>query len=172
VANLIEAESFRFSYPGAGQAAVRDVTFAVAPGEIFGFLGPSGAGKSTTLAGYFLAGLTPLPLRLLAPIALVSGLWAPLLALVLAIAAPNKVAGFAVMKVLNAINLLPVAAFFIPLPFQYVVGILPAYWPMRARWSAAAGDAIGPYVVIGAVVGLLAIGAVAVLFERRLLRRG
>ncbi len=28
--------------------AVRDLTFAIEPGEIFGFLGPSGAGKSTT----------------------------------------------------------------------------------------------------------------------------
>jgi len=30
-------------------AAVRDVTFAVAPGEVVGFLGPNGAGKTTTL---------------------------------------------------------------------------------------------------------------------------
>src|SRR3954468_5314817 len=30
-------------------SAVRDVTFAVAPGEVVGFLGPNGAGKTTTL---------------------------------------------------------------------------------------------------------------------------
>jgi ABC-2 type transport system ATP-binding protein len=29
--------------------AVRGVTFAVSPGEVFGFLGPNGAGKSTTI---------------------------------------------------------------------------------------------------------------------------
>src|SRR5258708_22064721 len=29
--------------------AIRDVSFAVAPGQIVGFLGPNGAGKSTTM---------------------------------------------------------------------------------------------------------------------------
>jgi fluoroquinolone transport system ATP-binding protein len=37
-----------FTYPGTGEAAVRSISFAIAPGEVFGFLGPSGAGKSTT----------------------------------------------------------------------------------------------------------------------------
>jgi fluoroquinolone transport system ATP-binding protein len=45
---LIQTQSFRFTYHGAVQPAVRDLTFAVEQGEIFGFLGPSGAGKSTT----------------------------------------------------------------------------------------------------------------------------
>ena len=31
------------------RSAVEDVTFDVAPGEIFGLLGPNGAGKTTTL---------------------------------------------------------------------------------------------------------------------------
>lgn len=45
---MIHTQSFRFTYPNGHQPAVRDLTFTVERGEIFGFLGPSGAGKSTT----------------------------------------------------------------------------------------------------------------------------
>ena len=43
-------ESARLSkhYPG-GTTAIEDITFQVAPGEVFGLLGPNGAGKTTTL---------------------------------------------------------------------------------------------------------------------------
>jgi hypothetical protein len=102
----------------------------------------------------------------------VASLSAPLLALVLAVAAPNKVAGFAVVKVLNAVNLLPVVAYFVPRPIQFVAGVLPTYWPMRAFWSAAVGEAFAGYLVVGAVVSALALLLAAWLFDRRLLRRG
>jgi len=74
----------------------------------------------STLLGYSMIGITPLPFSALLAIAAVGALSAPLLALVLATAAPNKVAGLAVVKVLNGLNLLPVAAFFQPTPLQYV----------------------------------------------------
>lgn len=45
---MIAVEHLTFSYPGTTTPAVRELTFTVEPGEIFGFLGPSGAGKSTT----------------------------------------------------------------------------------------------------------------------------
>lgn len=130
------------------------------------------AGLVMTIACYPLAGVVPLPLESLIVISLVPSLWAPLLALVLATAAPNKVAGFAAMKILNSVNLLPIAAFFVPTPLQYAAGILPPYWPMRALWSAAAGEPFGWYLVIGAASGLIAIAIASRLFERRLMRRG
>jgi fluoroquinolone transport system ATP-binding protein len=45
---MIEVERLTYSYPGAPSPAVQALDFAVARGEVFGFLGPSGAGKSTT----------------------------------------------------------------------------------------------------------------------------
>ena len=43
----IEVEDLVKSYGDVH--AVRGVSFAVPPGEVFGFLGPNGAGKSTTI---------------------------------------------------------------------------------------------------------------------------
>ena len=47
MAAIINVEHLRKSYGGA--RGIRDVSFAVEPGEVFGFLGPNGAGKTTTI---------------------------------------------------------------------------------------------------------------------------
>jgi fluoroquinolone transport system ATP-binding protein len=44
---MIEVKGLTYTYPGGKSEALKDVSFEVKPGEIFGFLGPSGAGKST-----------------------------------------------------------------------------------------------------------------------------
>ena len=59
---------------------------------------PLVVGTASTLLAYPLIGITPIPLTPLLPIAAVAGMSAPLLALVLATAAPNKVAGFAAVR--------------------------------------------------------------------------
>ena len=44
----LQTHALGYVYAGAGKPAIREVSFRVERGEIFGFLGPSGAGKSTT----------------------------------------------------------------------------------------------------------------------------
>ena len=133
--------------------------------------GPLVAGTAATLVGYPLVGLTPLDMPVLMPIAAVAALSAPTLALLLPIAAPNKVAGFAVVKVMNVVSLLPVVAYFMPTPIQFVAGILPTFWPMRALWAAAEGGPHLLYVMVGTVVAAIVIAVAAAIFERRLLVR-
>ena len=48
--NIVEVNHLVKHYPGSDQPAVRDVSFAIQRGEIFGFLGPNGAGKTTTIS--------------------------------------------------------------------------------------------------------------------------
>lgn len=55
---VIEVQNLSHDYEGKGNYAVKDVSFDIAEGEIFGFLGPSGAGKSTVQN--LLIGLLPL----------------------------------------------------------------------------------------------------------------
>jgi sodium transport system ATP-binding protein len=45
----VEGLTRRFAVPGGEVVAVDDLSFAVAPGEVYGLLGPNGAGKTTTL---------------------------------------------------------------------------------------------------------------------------
>jgi fluoroquinolone transport system permease protein len=132
--------------------------------------GPLLVATATTLLGYGLVEITPLPFGQLLAVSAVAGLSAPLTALVLATAAPNKVAGLAVVKVLNGVNLLPVAAYFLPIPAQYMAGVIPTYWPMRAFWSAAQHEPYAVYLGIGGMTGALAIALAARLLERQLLR--
>jgi len=137
---------------------------------MYRLIGPLVAGTAATIIGYPLTQLSPMPIVTLLPIAAVGAIAAPMLAFALAAMAPNKVAGFAVVKVLNAVNLLPIAAYFLPLPLQYAAGILPTYWPMRALWSAASGQAYGIPLLTGLLVGAAAILLLAHQFERRLSR--
>lgn len=55
---MIKVEDLFYSYTNDENYSVKDVSFEVEKGEVFGFLGPSGAGKSTTQG--ILTGLLPM----------------------------------------------------------------------------------------------------------------
>lgn len=84
---------------------------------------------------------------------------APLLALFLPAFANNKVQGFALMKALGGVMMLPVVTYFIPDAWGLVFGVLPTYWPLWAYWSVEAGTGAGwIYALVGIVyqAGLIA----------------
>lgn len=71
--------------------------------------------------------------------ALLGACGAPLYALVLATVAADKVQGFALVKVLSAVQLLPVAAFWLGPPWRWLAAAVPSYWPIYGLLSATGG---------------------------------
>ncbi|MEO0605039.1 MAG: hypothetical protein AAF211_26650, partial [Myxococcota bacterium] len=91
----------------------------------------------------------------LVPLVVSSVLCAPtglMMGLVLATVADNKVEAFAVMKITSAFGIVPVVAWFLPMPLQYVAGVLPPYWACRIWWVAAEGSADWTWMVVPAVL--------------------
>lgn len=123
-------------------------------------------GFLVTLLCYPLAGISPLPLQHLFFLALLSAVNAPLTALLLLTFAENKVAGFAVLKMLNTVMLLPVAAYFVGSSLQYVAGIIPTYWGLKALWLAANGQSYA--LVYG--LGIVSNGLLLALLQYRYLK--
>ncbi len=127
---------------------------------------PLVVGFFVTLASYPICGLIPLPWTDLIAAALLGGFGAPFMALYLASFADNKVTGFALMKLMNAIQVLPLAAYFVPQPAQWLFGVVPSYWPMKMVWQAADGLPYAPYLVVGLAVNVVAVGLLLHRFDR------
>lgn len=113
---------------------------------------PTLLSMALTLIGVPLANLTSVPFWALVPVTLAAGLLAPIIGLIFAAYAENKVQGFAVLKVIGVLVLTQIAAYFIPLPWQYLVGLVfPPYWAARAFWSidAAGAPAFWIFLALG-----------------------
>jgi hypothetical protein len=103
-----------------------------------------------SLTAIAISGIVTVSWPLLIAIQLLAAIEAPIVALVLASIAANKVSGLALMKALQAVLTAPIGAWFVGMPLQLVAGIIPSYWPMRAYWSAADSDpALWIYLAIG-----------------------
>jgi fluoroquinolone transport system permease protein len=87
----------------------------------------------------------------LIPIGLVAALGAPIFALILGALAENKVQGFAIMKGLGIFFLGPFVAWFVPEPWQYLLGVFPTYWPVKSFWLLLDD---GPWLAV-ALIGML-----------------
>jgi fluoroquinolone transport system permease protein len=106
-----------------------------------------------------LVGVGQVPFLPLLLTSAVSAMAAPLTALFFVGFAENKVQGFAMMKIIGVLGLAPVVAYFIPAPWQDVLGLLfPAYLPIKAFWVISEGMTFWwVYLLLGVVLqgGLL-----------------
>ncbi len=128
-------------------------------------------GTVMTLACYPIVGLVRLGLGVLLPVALLSSLLGPILALLLATFAANKVGGFALMKTLGSVFFIPAAAYFIPSGWQLLAGVVPTYWPLKAFWLAAEGSQTWwLYLVAGFAVNLAMLAVLLRRFNRNIYR--
>jgi fluoroquinolone transport system permease protein len=110
-----------------------------------------------------LIGVAVLPFDKLLPIAISAALLSPIYALLLSGLARNKVEGLAVMKGMGILMLGPFAAWFVPEPWQWLLGIFPTYWPVKAYWLAAAGES---YLWVAAIGFFYSLAIIVVLFRR------
>jgi fluoroquinolone transport system permease protein len=120
-----------------------------------------------TLVAFPITGLSSLSVPEMVLVALSAALLAPAFALFLGAFAQNKVQGFALLKGLGAILLVPVAGFFVKMPLQLLFGLLPTYWPLKAYWQLDAGQ---PDFWIYLLIGLVYQAALLALFLRQFSR--
>lgn len=74
---------------------------------------------------------------------------APFLTFTVACFAENKIQGFAMMKGTIALWIAPIASFFISPPWQYLLGIVPLYWPCLLYQVIVEDGPIFPVFVTG-----------------------
>lgn len=124
------------------------------------------AGVVATVACYPICAIVPLPWADLIAAAALGGFSAPFTALYLASFADNKVTGFALAKLMGNVQVLPVVAFFVPMPWQILFGLFPTYWPMKMVWLAADGEPYASWLVAGLAVNVIAVGLLIRRFDR------
>jgi len=122
-------------------------------------------GTVMTLGGYSLMQLAPISIGPLLVAAILGAGAAPTLALALAGFADNKVSGLAIAKLVSAASNLALVAWFIPMPWQLLAGVLPTYWPMKVVWQASGGASWEPYAAAGLAVSLLVIAMLCLRFR-------
>lgn len=111
-----------------------------------------------------IAGVAQLPVLVLFIAVLAAAPLAPLMALLLASFANNKVQGLALMKGLSVFLVFPLLAQGVPEPWQLAFGLLPTYWPIRLYNELLAHS---PYAWLSLLAALLLDGVLIQLLLRR-----
>jgi hypothetical protein len=102
------------------------------------------------------------------PSAVLFALFTPILALIMNVAASNKVQAFAVMKMLGSVFFLPLFSLFIADYLKYIFSVIPNFWTYMALDSVLSkGTQDYVFLAVGAVYHLALIAGLFVLFNRK-----
>lgn len=107
------------------------------------------------------AGLVQLPLPVLMLAVLAAVPLAPICTLLLVAFAENKVQGLALVKGTSLALIAPLVASWVPIPWRWMFGVLPTFWPVRLYDAllAAQPDSwwylLGALLLDGLLIGLL-----------------
>lgn len=118
-----------------------------------------------------IAGLIVIPLGQLLLISALTSISAATTALLLVTLAENKVTGLAVLKGIQGIQALPMAAYFLSPPLEWIAGIVPSYWPLAVYWRMAVGEAYWGYLLIGVLINVAAVWFLLRRYERRIYKQ-
>jgi fluoroquinolone transport system permease protein len=118
-----------------------------------------------------IAGLIVIPFGQLLLVSALASISGATTALLLAALAENKVTGLAVLKGIQGLQALPLAAYFLTPPLQWIAGIMPSYWPLAVYWRMAAGEPFWPYLGIGVLVNVAVVWFLMKRYERRIYRQ-
>ena len=145
----------------------------VTPASMAGYVGYRISAAITlsflyTLGCISLTGLAPGPLiPALVPAALLAGFFSPIVALMLATLANNKVEGLALGKAFGIFILGPLAAYFVNPGWQLLFGVLPTYWPAKAFWVASESGNFWPYFLVGLTYNLVLVALLLRRFRKK-----
>jgi fluoroquinolone transport system permease protein len=126
------------------------LSYRVVIAWVFGFI--------IALGTFLIIDLVHIPLYQTVLIAAVAALYAPIAALFYATIAKNKVEAFALLKITGMLAFIPIAAWFVNEPWQYLFGLFPPYWATKALWVAAEGGSTWwLFLLVGLVTSLAVI---------------
>ncbi len=118
------------------------------------------------------ARLLPLSWSAVLGVSAVGALGAPLAAMQINCLSSNKIEGFAMVKGLNMLTVVPIVALFMHGPKEFLFAFEPGFWPAKALAVAALGPpggqlTYGAFMAIGILYGIAANIGLYGLFKRR-----
>lgn len=122
-----------------------------------------------TVASVVLFGLVSVRVSILLPVVAVAALGGPAVSFLFASVADDTIGAFAINKLLGIPILVCVAAVAAVLePIQFLAGLFPPYWPLKAFVTGLGGDqTFLAYLAVGLIVHVVALGAFVRRFEHR-----